>query len=292
MKTYGIVIMVSLLLPMLSATAQNIPSVNPEVVAIGNLDKEVGGTSTLFFLDGSLWTCNDHGRLRFYALDTLMGKVEKTVDLGVSVYDLEEVTQDDRYLYFGDFGDNRGVRKDLHILRLAKSDFRKGRYRFDTIAFTYPDRASGTLARNYDCEAFAAVGDSLYLFTKQWMSQGAVCYSLPKKSGKYVARRGLSFDTHGLVTAACYLPANRRLVLLGYSITLYPFVYIVEGFDGRSMEVGRRVQLDIPMGTQAEGIASHDGRNFFLTNETFEMAFFSVKAALRRVNLAGFMSGQ
>ena len=292
MKCYGIVIMVGLMWPMLSATAQNVPSVNPEVVAIGNLAKEAEGTSTLFFLDGRLWTCNDHGQLRLYALDTLTAHIDSVVDLGVKVKDLEEVTQDDRYLYFGDFGDNLGVRKDLRILRLAKSDLRRKRYRFDTIAFSYPDRQSGTLARNFDCEAFTAVGDSLYLFTKQWVSQGSVCYALPKTPGRHVARRCLSLNTRGLVTGACYLHNGRRLVLLGYTLTLYPFVYIVEDFGGSNRGSGRRVTLDIPMGTQAEGIASRNGRNFFLSSESFDKLFISSQSALLMVDLGGFLGGR
>lgn len=277
---------------MLPLMAQGIPSDNLQAQHVGYLPKELEGTSTLFFLDGSLWTCNDHGQLRLYALDTLTGKVEKTVDLKVKVYDLEEVAQDDRYLYFGDFGDNSGVRNDLRILRLAKGDFRKGRYHFDTIFFSYPDRASGVLARNFDCEAFTAVGDSLYLFTKQWISQGSVCYALPKKPGRHEARRCGTFDTRGLVTAAFYLSDCRRLVLLGYSIVMQPFVFLVEDFDGRSTGGGRRVPLGIPLGTQTEGLSSRDGRTFFITSEAFKMAFLSVKAALQKINLGGFVSRQ
>lgn len=279
---------VFLCLSMMTLSAQPMPTGNPQVRHMGNLAKEVGGTSTLFFFDGRLWTCNDHGRLRLYALDTLTGKVETTVDLKVNVYDLEEVAQDEDYLYFGDFGDNRGVRNDLRILRLAKDDFRQQRYRFDTIAFTYPDRDGGTLARNFDCEAFAAVNDSLYLFTKQWISQGTTCYVLSKLPRRQVARRGCSFDTRGLVTGACYHPSSRRMVLLGYSLLLQPFVYIVEDFVGQSDSGGRRVTLDSPLGTQAEGIASSDGIIFFFTNETFEMSIISRKASLQKVDLGGF----
>ena len=273
-----------------AARAQgSVPSGDPQAVFLGFLAKEVEGTSTLFFLDGRLWTCNDHGQLRLYALDTLTGPVDSTVDLGVKVYDLEEVTQNDSCLYFGDFGDNRGVRKDLRILRLAKEDFRQGRYRFDTIAFSYPDRASGTLARNFDCEAFVVLGDSLYLFTKQWVSQGSTIYVLPATPGSYKARRSTTLDTRGLVTGACYLGDSRHLVLLGYTLILYPFVYIVDDFEGWHMGNGRRVQLDIPLGTQAEGIASSDGRNFFLTNETFQKLFFESKAALQKTDLGGYL---
>jgi len=276
----------------LPLAAQSVPSANLPATRVGTLDKEVNGTSSLFFFGGRLWTCNDHGRLRLYALDTLTARVDTIVDLGVTVYDLEEVTQDGRYLYFGDFGDNGGVRSDLRILRLAKGDFRKGRYRFDTILFSYPDRQSGAQARNFDCEAFAVVGDSLCLFTKQWISQGSTCYMLPKKPGRYVARRSVSFSSRGLVTGACYLADSRCLVLLGYNITLQPFICILEGFDGRHFSGGRRMLLDLPLGTQAEGIASRDGRSFFLTNEAFELAFVSRKAALQKIVLGGFLENK
>jgi hypothetical protein len=277
-----------MLLPLMTI-AQNVALDNLQVQRVGSLSKEVNGTSTLFFLDGRLWTCNDHGQLRLYALDTLTAHIDSVVDLGVKVYDLEEVTQDDRYLYFGDFGDNNGVRNDLCILRLAKSDLRKKRYRFDTIAFSYPDRASGVLARNFDCEACTAIGDSLYLFTKQWISQGSTCYALPKTPGRHVAKRCFTFSTRGLVTGACYLHGSRCLVLLGYNITLQPFLCILEDFDGKSFGSARRLTLDISLGTQAEGIASRDGRNFFFTNEAFELAFVSRKAALQKIDLRGFM---
>lgn len=253
------------------------------VSRVGVLPKEAEGTSSLFFLDGDLWTCNDHGQLRLYALDTLTAKVTATVDLGVTVYDLEEVTQDDRYLYFGDFGDNSGTRTDLRILRLAKGDFRRGRYRFDTIVFTYPDRAADLLARNFDCEAFAAVGDSLYLFTKQWVSQGSTCYVLPKAPGRHVARQQFSFSSRGLVTGACYLPTSHSMVLVGYNITLQPFVCVLTDFDGKGFGSVQRKPLDTPLGTQAEGTASRDGKTFFITNETFSMAFVSRKAALQKI---------
>lgn len=286
MRLYRIAILLGLLWAVMpSAKAQSVPADNLAVQCVGFLDKEVEGTSTLFFLDGRLWTCNDHSRLKLYALDTLTARVDSVVDLGVSVNDLEEVTQDNRYLYFGDFGDNSGTRTDLRILRLAKSDLRRGRYRFDTIAFTYPDRATGLLARNYDCEAFAAVGDSLYLFTKQWISQGSTCYVLPKVPGRHVAKQCFSFSSRGLVTGACYLPASHSLVLVGYNITLQPFVCVLTDFDGKGFGSVQRKPLDTPLGTQAEGIASRDGKTFFLTNETFAMAFVSRKAALLKIKI-------
>lgn len=248
------------------------------------LAQDCAGTSSLFFLDGRLWTCNDHGALRLYAIDTLTGHVDSVVDLGVRVYDLEEVTQDDSYLFFGDFGDNKGIRDDLRILRLAKDDLRHGRYRFDTIAFSYPDRGRGN-RRDFDCEAFVATGDSLYLFTKQWLSQGTVCYALPKHPGTYTAMRRFSLATRGLVTAASFHPASHRLVLLGYTLLVQPFVIVLDAFDASPGQRGQRLPLNNPVGTQTEGLATLDGQHFFLTNEALTIAFVSRRAALLTLDL-------
>ena len=43
--------------------------------------------------------------------------------------------------------------------------------------------------------------------------------------------------------------------------------------------------LDLSLGTQAEGIASRDGKTFFLSNEAFNLAFVSRKAALQKIKI-------
>ena len=260
---------------------------DPLAVRVGYLPKEVEGSSSLFYLDGRLWSCNDHGALRLYSLDTLTAVVDSVVDLGVTVYDLEEVTLDSLYLYFGDFGDNSGTRTDLRILRLSLQDLADRRFRFDTICFHYPERGS-LLARNYDCEAFVAGADSLYLFTKQWLSRGSVCYALPKVPGTYAAERRFTLHTDGLVTGAAYLPGSRRLALVGYSLTVKPFVYLIDGFQGEDFSSGRhrRTVLANPFATQTEGIATLDGLHFFLTHETLTLRFLTRRAALLRLDLS------
>lgn len=270
-----------------TAKAQEAPFEDPLADLVGYLPKKAEGSSSLFFLDGRLWTCNDHGPLRLFALDTLSGSVDSVVDLGVRVYDLEEVALDSLYLYFGDFGDNRGSRSDLRILRLSRSDFASRRFRFDTIAFHYSERSS-LMARNFDCEAFVAGADSLYLFTKQWLSQGSVCYALPKVPGSYAARRCFSLHTDGLVTGACFLPRLRTLVLVGYSLLVKPFVYVIDRFEADRFSQGRhrRTPLANPFASQTEGIASLDGLHFFLTRETLTLRDITRRAALLRLDLS------
>lgn len=261
---------------------------NPVAEHIAYLPDEIAGTSSLFFLDGRLWTCNDHGTLRLYAVDTLAGTIDSIVDLGVKVYDLEEVALDGEWIYFGDIGDNKGSRAELRILRLSRADLRAGLYRFDTIRFLYPDRTK-VGARNFDCEAFVATADSLYLFTKQWLGRNSVCYAVPNLPGTHTAERRFTLYTDGLVTGACYLPELRTLALIGYTLLLKPFVYLVDGFDGACFSQGRhrRIPLDNIAGNQMEGIATLDGIHYFLSRETFTYHFYSRQASLFRLDLSG-----
>ena len=290
MRRYTVIL---LLVIAFSASAQRFDSGasffrEPLAVQVGLLPDGASGSSSLFFLDGTLWTCNDHGTLVLYALDTLTAEVTATLDLGVKVYDLEEVAQDNLYIYFGDIGDNAGSRPHLRVLRLAKSDFCRRHYLFDTIRFSYPDRTTAN-ARDFDCEAFLSTGDSLYFFTKQWLSQGSACYSVPNSPGDHVATHRFTLHTDGLVTGACFMPQLRILALVGYSLLVQPFVYLIDGFDSCRFNLGRHRRTDLanPIGSQTEGIASLDGIHYFLTRETLTLSFFSRRAALLRLDLSG-----
>jgi len=278
-------IVLLLLLSGLTAAAQQ--QNTPVTVAL--MPDSLSSTSSLFFWDGLLWSCNDHYGLTLYGLDTAMGAVVRSIATGVSITDMEEVAQDGQHLYFGDFGNNAyGNRHDLRILRLGKERLLGGDIRFDTIAFAYPGQTDGgTNATDYDCEAFVAAGDSLYLFSKQWLSQRTVCYALPKQPGTYEARAADTLNIEGLATGACYDSAARTLVLCGYSKLCQPFLYMLYGFEGRQFFGGHgaKMTLGCGMGTQVEGIASNDGRRYYLSNEAFSKYGIQVPSKLMYIDL-------
>ena len=261
---------------------------------VGLLETALNGSSTLFYMDGRLWSCGDHGRLRLYALDSTTAQTVDSVDLGVTVHDLEEVTLDATHLYFGDFGNNGsgGFRTDLRILRLERGRLPQGPFLFDTIAFTYPDWDSAHAA-DYDCEAFVAYGDSLYLFTKQWKSDASAIYALPRVPGTYQATPRGRLEVDGLVTGACLLPDRRLLALCGYTHLCQPLVYLVYGFDGAAFDQGsqRRLRLANGIGVQTEGIASADGLHWYLTNEYLSRYGFTNEARLLRLDLTEQLEG-
>jgi len=288
-----LLILLSFLSLALSASSQSFlsrlltPKSSIHADTIGNLPPQVEGTSSLFFLDGRYWTCNDHGQLTLYALDTTTAAIVDSITLAPYIYDMEEVSQDDNYLYFGDMGDNNGVRDDLHILRLSKTDFAMRNFVFDTICFSYPDR-NDTNARNFDCEAFVVADTVLLLFTKQWIDHGTDCYSIPNRAGTWQARRLFSLATDGMVTGACYQPEHRLLVLCGYNSLCIPFLYIAYGFEELSIDGGvcQRELLSLGIGCQTEGITTVDGKHYYITCERLERYGLSNPAQLFFVDLS------
>jgi hypothetical protein len=237
------------------------------------LSMEVEETSGLIFWDGYLWTQNDDTDNRIFGLDTATAKIKKTHILWKVVnYDWEEISQDKNYIYLGDFGNNGGNRTDLHILRVDKSSLKGGKPSIDTIWFTYPDQVDFSPATlnqtEFDCEAFVVSRDSIYLFTKQWLTANTTVYSLSKEPGTQVAKKRTTYAIGGLVTGATYLEDKRLVVLCGYSGLLQPFIYLLYDYPDHSFFEGNRrlVKLSI-LFHQVEGIATADGLTYFLSNE-------------------------
>lgn len=301
MKWNGLLLLIGLTVSAVVANAQQLDdgfqSVQAQVV--GTLDPLLDNTSSLFYWEGDLWTCNDHGEVVFHALDTTTGAILRSVATGVMPSDMEEVAQDDAYFYLGDFGNNHELlRTDLRVLRFLKSDLLAGRIRPDTIAFVYEGydpsvvKGKGLPTTDFDCEAMVAGTDSLYLFSKQWGSYQTVCYTLPKQPGTYTAYGRDTLDVQGMVTGACLLPGAGMLVLCGYNVICQPFVWLLYGYeDNRFLGGGQlRIDLDNGIGLQVESIATADGRRFFLTNEHFSRVGFERPAQLMSLDLTDIIT--
>lgn len=301
MKWNGLLLLIGLTVSAVVVNAQQLDdgfqSVQAQVV--GTLDPLLDNTSSLFYWEGDLWTCNDHGEVVFHALDTTTGAILRSIATGVMPNDMEEVAQDDAYFYLGDFGNNHELlRTDLRVLRFLKSDLLAGRIRPDTIAFVYEGydpsvvKGKGLPTTDFDCEAMVAGTDSLYLFSKQWGSYQTVCYTLPKQPGTYTAYGRDTLDVQGMVTGACLMPGARMLALCGYNIICQPFVWLLYGYeDNRFFGGGQlRIDLDNGIGLQVESIATADGRRFFLTNEHFSRMGFERPAQLLSLDLTDIIT--
>ena len=233
-------------------------------------------TSGLIAFDNLLWTHNDDRDTTIYGLD-FNGKIQKKITLDkVKNTDWEEISQDSSYIYVGDFGNNfQGNRKDLHVLRIEKKSFLLNKPITDTISFSYSNQTDFSIQKenttDFDCEAFVVSQDSIYLFTKQWSQNKTSLYVLPKIPGNHIAQLKETLDVEGLITGATALPSGKGIVLCGYSKMLQPFLFLLYDYKNDDFSTGnrRKVKLSLPFFHQIEGIATFDGKLFYLTNESF-----------------------
>jgi hypothetical protein len=268
----------------------NLPTVTLAPVYSVELPSELLETSGITQFQQGLLTQNDNSDEYLYVIDTLNGAIIQTYALlGTSNLDWEEITQDSLFLYVGDFGNNAGNRIDLHILRIEKSYLLGGAPAIDTIAFAYEDQTDFTPSNQntaFDCEAFIAGADSLFLFTKNWDNQTTVCYSLPKIPGNYLAHRKDSSDVNGLITGATFLPSKKLVILSGYSSLLQPFMYLLFDFDGTDFFSSFQQKINPSLNFhQVEGVSTTNGIDVYLTNEYFSQSFITNQQKLHKFDL-------
>ena len=185
----------------------------------------ISETSGLLQLNGRFITHNDSGGSnRLYEIDTTNGQVIRTVVVDSAVHvDWEAICSDDQFIYIGDFGNNSGTRTNLAIYRVEINDYltsTNDTVTSDKIEFAYNDQidfSPATFTTNFDAEAFLALGDSLYIFTKNWGNTYSNVYSLPKIPGNYQALRRDSIPVGGLITGATKSNSEDTIWFCGYT---------------------------------------------------------------------------
>lgn len=255
------------------------------------LPKEVNETSGLFMHNGRLWTHNDSGgKSILYALDTTTFEVVQRITLkNVKNKDWEDVCTDGESVFVGEFGNNKGNRKDLKVYTFPLSAIPAegdALLAVDSILFSYADQTDfgkKKYEHDYDCEALFAADDCLYLFAKGWATGTTRLYRLPKTPGEYVVEAVNGFDSQGLITGADYDCEHRLLVVVGYVKSLWkPFMYIIFDFDEAGVKLPNcRFEMPQLAGCQMEGICFFkDGRCYVsaetsqtMTSRVFEVDF-------------------
>ena len=241
------------------------------------LPEEVKETSGLFFHNGRLWTHNDSGgKPILYALDTTTFEVVQRITLDkVKNKDWEDVCTDGENVFVGDFGNNKGNRKDLRIYMFPLADIPQGGdavLTVDSITFRFADQTdfSKRKVHDFDCESFFASDKNLYLFSKGWETGTTRLYRLPKTPGDYVAEVVNGFDSQGLLTGADYDRENHVLVLVGYVKTIWkPFMYLFFDFDENGEKLSNcRFEMPHLAGAQTEGVCFFDNGRCYLSAET------------------------
>ena len=242
------------------------------------LTKEVNETSGLFFHNGRLWTHNDSGgKPILYGLDTATFEVVQKITLAnAKNKDWEDVCTDGEMVFVGDFGNNKGSRKNLRIFIFPLSAIPEegdATVTVDSINFSFGDQTNFEKRKHehdFDCEAMFASEDYLYLLSKGWQTGTTRLYRLAKTPGKHVAEVVNGFDSQGLITGADYDRENRILVIVGYVKSVWkPFLYIIFDFDEAGVKLSNR-RLEMPQwtGMQTEGICFFDEGRCYVSAET------------------------
>lgn len=244
------------------------------VVALGELPQRVSETSGLLFFNDRILTHNDSGgEALLFELDTVSLEITRTVTITNAMNtDWEAISQDEEYIYIGDFGNNLGMRQDLVIYRIAKEDYLDNdTAAAEAIFFSYQDQTDFEDNGNsdWDAEAFFVLADELIVLTKQWKSLGTVAYALPKTPGTHSAIRRGAVENIGLVTDVDYNLADNTLFVLGYSSFLMPFARTYELSDSNIFsENFGTIPLEIGL-AQVEGVTNDGAGNYFISSEFF-----------------------
>lgn len=263
------------------------------------LNSVVNETSGLLFTSNNIITHNDSGGdPALYVINSSTGNILKTIQVANATnVDWEDIAQDETYIYIGDFGNNAsGNRQDLVIYRVKKKDVKtKTSVNAAAIHFSYNDQTDflpkNSNSTNFDCEAMIVYGDSIYLFSKDWLDNKTRLYKLPKTPGTFVAEKTDELNVRGLITGADVITDKRVIVLSGYSALLEPFVYLLYDFTGNNFFGANKRKINIQADfLQVEGVCAKTNEQFYISNERTQQGFITTPAKLQTLNLAAFLN--
>ena len=216
--------------------------------------------------DSTFWTLNDGGgKTEIYELN-IRGKLLKTLPIpNVKNQDWEDITRDEKgNLFIGDFGNNQNIRKDLVIYKLPENQPDK----LEKITFHYADQKAfppDKKSLNFDCEAFFALGDSLYLFSKNRGDKSVKLYTTPSRAGNYALVPQEKIFLKTMVTGAAISPNKKIFALLTYGKV---FLFYV---DNQGVSFKKPMLCFKFANKQTEGITFLTNETMMISNEEGEM---------------------
>jgi hypothetical protein len=235
------------------------------------LPSEFKETSGLLFFNNKFWSINDSGGLPvLYSFSQFSPAEFKSVEVkNRSNYDWEELAEDDRHFYIGDFGNNFGSRDTLDILKIKKEDVLAGAIdSSELISFSFAEKTpsfNNCRSNPFDCEAMVAVGDSLWIFTKNWQDETSWLYKLPKVSGYYQLKHQQILSPKTLITGATLNQTGNVLWLVGYH-NFSPVILAYEIQEGH-LKLIYKTKLFNRIGLQTEGITIDDESVLWISYE-------------------------
>jgi hypothetical protein len=268
-KTKPIAFLFFVLLLALQGNTQNY-----HLDSLTTMATSVPESSGLIYKDGRLVTHNDSGdQPKLYEIDTLNGFVQREVFVNnASNVDWEDITSDADHLYIGDIGNNYGSRTNLKIYKIMWSDFfERDTVEAQEITYSYADQvdfSNNQFFTPYDAEALVAIGDSLFLFTKDWSAARTKVYAMPKTPGAYNLMAVDSFFVPALITGVDIAPSGNQLLFSAYS-GQEALVFTLNDFTAPHFSDGTLTTWPLPLtgSIKSEGICWRNSRFAYISTE-------------------------
>jgi len=228
---------------------------------ISSLPSKLAENSGMIIYDDLIWTFNDSGgKNKIYGFN-FKGEIKKEVEIeDADNRDWEDIAQDKKHIYIGDFGNNSGMRDNQVIYKINKKDINKKKTQnvdSKKIEFQFANQSNFKLQRQsspFDCEAMTVFNDSIYIFTKDWSDRTTTLYKMPTKKGEYKISPYKKLNVDALITGADISPDKKRLALIGYR-NYKPVLWLFSDFESDHFFDGNRIrmQMDNLQQAQTEG---------------------------------------
>ena len=226
------------------------------------------------------WAINDSGdQPKLYRLNEDGSIAKEILVTNAKNIDWEDMTQNKfGHFFLGDFGNNKNDRKWLTIYKIENPiDIKSDTTEAEIIKFTYPEMDGSPIQpdqRNFDLEAFVALGRHLYLFTKNRTEpfDGITkVYKVGDHAANFDAELIDSFQTCTTMEKLCWItsaalsPDRSKLVLLDSTS-----IWLFENFQGDKFFSADVSRIDLGIVTQKEAITFYDDNTIVFTDEEFK----------------------
>lgn len=274
--------LVLLLFFVFSSAQHSVSWISLKKYKIAELSDSIRESSGLIYSKDTLFTINDSGNPSVvFALNPKNGKLIKKYSLQTENKDWEAVSSDDENFYIGDFGNNKGNRKDLSVIRQS----RKNDSIFTRIYFQYPEQKTFNNAihrHNWDAESMFVSNGNVNILTKEWKSYNTTRYSLNVNSGEEKQMAFYREKYHlGFMATDASLYEN-TLYIVGYTKSLDVYLMVFkENEEGLFFQnKGEKYYLGSFFNIgQIEGLAVNETGLFF-SSESFKYSIIQTPASL------------
>lgn len=258
------------------------------------LPNELNEISGMIHVNGKLFGIEDsQNTSNIFEFDSTSGVITKTITLGVTNLDWESLTFDGSNIYVGETGNNiQGSKTNFKFYKFpiqlindisgATGSIPSGD--IEVINFSYPEQTEAS--RQFDCEAVLYHDGNLHLFTKNWVGNHTVHYTVPSTAGTYNAQKLDSLDTEGILITDATKMNDRIVALLGYKdpddglTTIDCAVWLISGFtditnlfagatETQNINIGLAVNIFNPSQSrgQLESITAVNQTRVIIANE-------------------------